>query len=136
MKQIPFTKVYTTAKELNESPEYKKLWEGFEMKRVFDDSRIKFVRASITESGNIYVLNRLGGEKDAGMQVLNKQSICGCLHDGPFYCGYISDAINAIMVDTEHGYDRCMKNRVLFAKDHERVRQQAGMDAFVTIDEF
>jgi hypothetical protein len=128
MQEIRIIKHYETIEELNHSEEFNQMWEGFKKNEVKNYPTCKFSHGFLTSDGTIYAMFRIVGGKEDGLNLLNKISTFGCISDSPFMAGFLSEDSMSILVDTENGYDRCKKNRELFANIHKNV----NTSAFVT----
>lgn len=115
MKEIKIKKVFNTVDELNNSEEYKQLWEGFHMDKEKNYPDNCMVKAYVAEDDTIYTIREMTRGKDAGLKLLHKVSICASLNSSPFMVGTVIDD-KTIVINNEKGYDRCMSNRVILAK--------------------
>lgn len=129
MKNMTVKKVYSTIEELNQSPEFKAMWEGFNIRYEKNNSDIKFVKGFLAEDDRIYVVREIVSGKESGLKLLNQLSIHSCITNQAFKTGFISNFDNSINVDNEKGYDRCNQNRIAFAKQHKSLPE---IIAFVT----
>jgi hypothetical protein len=114
MRTIRIEKTYKTLDELNNSQEYKDLYEGFQMTKARDWDDLKFKVGYLGNDGNIYTINEVTRGKEKGLRFLNQCSVYSMLTNNPFMVGMVVGI--EIFINDGKRYSKCAENRELFAK--------------------
>lgn len=87
MNSIQVKKVFKNIDEINNSEEYKELWNGFHFEKIREYDSSKIVKGFLTEGNEIYTIRKMTKGDDSGLQILKKISIHSSLDNHPFVIG-------------------------------------------------